>query len=254
MGQDTCIVTEELSVVYRKNGAKALDRVNLEVPSGNIFGLLGPNGAGKTTLLSVLCGVLRASSGTARVLGHELPREKEVLKERIGVVPQETALYPTLSIRENLLYLGRMHSIPEKELKERVRGLTEELQLADRGNERIEHLSGGMKRRVNLMAGLLHEPELLFLDEPTTGIDVHSRQMILERLKREREAGKTLIYSSHDLEEAEEICDRVAIMDEARIVRAGSTEELLRDPASSEGSLRKLILGATGSTETPSKR
>ncbi len=253
MEGDSCIQVRELSVTYRKNRKKAVDRVSLDLPPGYVHGLLGANGAGKTTLLSVLCGVMRPGSGSAHVLGHELPREKEEVKEKIGVVPQEIALYPALTVRENLFYIGKMQRIPKASLRERVEDAIAAFQLEEKAGERVDRLSGGMKRRVNLMAGTLHRPELLFLDEPTTGIDVHSRGMILDHLKSLREQGVTLLYTSHDLEEAQELCDRIAVMDEGRIVKDDLTDELLEGGPASGKKLRDLLLRITASEEEPER-
>ncbi len=245
MQQGYCIVTEGLSVVYRKGGKRAVNGLDLKVPERTVFGILGPNGAGKTSLLSVLCGVRRPSEGRVCVLDHELPAEKEALKARIGVVPQEIALHHSLSVRENLNYLGKMHSIPREILRERVEDLLGAFRLEEKADERVARLSGGMKRRVNLMAGLLHRPELLFLDEPTTGIDVHSKGMILDHLKKEKEGGMAILYTSHDLEEAQELCERIAVMDEGRIVKEAGAEELVGDVPLTGDSLRKLLMSLT---------
>lgn len=229
--------TDALTVRYRKADLPAVDALDLEIPGGIIQGLLGPNGAGKSTLLSVLCAVRAPGQGRVEVLGHSLPAEKEALKRRIGLVPQEIALYPTLTVKENLSYLGRMQHIPHSLLKERVPKMIEAFGLAEKSRERVDRLSGGMKRRLNLLAGILHDPELLFLDEPTTGVDVHSRELILEHLKALREKGTTIIYTSHDLPETRELCDRVALMHDGRIIRDGSAEAL-----EAEG-LRELLVG-----------
>ncbi len=251
MDPEFCIRVEELRVFYRKNRTNAVDGIDLSIPKASIHGVLGPNGAGKTTLISVLCGVMRPGSGSVHVLDHPLPAEREALKSRIGVIPQEIALYPSLTVRENLLYIGRMQGMSSGPLRERVEKEIRNFELEPKRNERVDRLSGGMKRRVNLMAGILHHPELLFLDEPTPGIDIHSRMMILDRLRKMREEGVSMLYSSHDMGEAADLCDRMSVMDRGRIVEESSSEEIAEMGSGGKG-LRELLLRVTDPKEDQS--
>jgi ABC-2 type transport system ATP-binding protein len=206
----------------------AVDGISFAVEEGEVFGLLGPNGAGKTTTISMLTGVLEPTAGTARIGGHDILREPTEVKRLNGLVPQDLALYPTLSARANLQFFGRIYGLRGRELRERVDDVLEIVALTDRANEPIEKYSGGMKRRVNIAAGLVHQPRLLFLDEPTVGVDPQSRNHIFEsvlRLNRERRT--SIIYTSHYMEEVELLCNRVAIVDEGRIIALDTIRNLI---------------------------
>ncbi len=206
----------------------AVDRVTLSVEQGEVFGLLGPNGAGKTTLISMLTGITEPTSGSASIAGHDLATDLQAAKEVIGLVPQDLALYPTLSARANLEFFGRIYGLGGKALQERVADVLRIVALTDRANDPVEQYSGGMKRRVNIAAGLLHQPQLLFLDEPTVGVDPQSRNYIFETVMRlNRERGMTVIYTSHYMEEVELLCNRVAIMDQGRIVALDTVKNLV---------------------------
>jgi ABC-2 type transport system ATP-binding protein len=218
------IVVDHL--VKRYGQLTAVDDVSFEVGEGEIFGLLGPNGAGKTTTISVLSCLTPPTSGSARIAGHDLVRESLEARSRIGVVPQEIALYPTLSARDNLVFWGRMYGLPDRALRERIDDILEVVQLRDRARNRIETFSGGMKRRINIAAGLLHRPDVLFLDEPTVGIDPQTRRSLLELVKDLNTQGLTIVYTTHYLEEAEFLCDRLGIMDEGKLIALGTIEEL----------------------------
>jgi ABC-2 type transport system ATP-binding protein len=206
----------------------AVRGVSFEVEEGEVFGLLGPNGAGKTTTISMLTGVLEPTSGTARIGGHDLLKEPAEVKRINGLVPQDLALYPTLSARANLQFFGRIYGLRGKELRERVADVLEVVALTDRADDAIEKYSGGMKRRINIAAGLVHQPRLLFLDEPTVGVDPQSRNHIFESIQRlNRERRMTIIYTSHYMEEVELLCNRVAIVDQGRIIALDTIRNLI---------------------------
>ena len=218
---------EQLFKTYAGADAPAVNGLDLTVEEGRFFGLLGPNGAGKTTTLSILCGLLSATSGKASVLGYELPNELSKVKPLLGVVPQDIALYDTLTARENLKFYGAMYGIPAKVLNPRITQLLDEFGLAEKADKVVGTYSGGMKRRVNLIVGLLHAPHILFLDEPTVGIDVQSRAMINEYLHKLNTSGTTIIYTSHHMDEAERMCDSIGIIDHGKLIAQGAPSELL---------------------------
>lgn len=220
----------------REFGAtRAVDGVELEVRAGECLGLLGPNGAGKTTTLRILSTLLAPTAGHVRVLGLDPTADGGRLRERIGVVPQEIALYDAMTARENLTFFARTFGVVADRVGERVAWALGQAGLADRADDRVGAYSGGMKRRLNLVAAVLHEPELVFLDEPTVGIDPQSRQRVFELVRSLREAGVTMIYTTHLLGEVEELCDRIAIQDRGRIVAVGTLAELQRDAIQERG-------------------
>ena len=206
----------------------AVDGVSFAIQEGEIFSLLGPNGAGKTTTISILSCLLRPDAGEARVGGFSVTRETEKVKELIGVVPQDIALYEDLSGRENLLFWGRMYGLSGAALGQRVDEVLELIGLTDRQKDRLEKYSGGMKRRMNIGAALLHKPRFLYLDEPTVGIDPQSRRSILDAVKDLIATGVTVLYTTHYMEEAQELSDRIAIMDRGAMIALGTQEELVR--------------------------
>ena len=214
-------------LVKRYGDHPAVQDVSLSIEEGEIFGLLGPNGAGKTTLLSVMSTLLRPTSGTVTVAGFDTQREAEQIKGICGFVPQELALYPTLSARDNLVFFGRIYGLRGRRLRERVAHALEAVGLQDRAGDVIDTFSGGMKRRVNLAAALVHEPRILFLDEPTVGVDPQSRNHIFETVERLSREGTTVLYTTHYMEEAERLCDRVAIMDQGQILALGTPADLV---------------------------
>jgi ABC-2 type transport system ATP-binding protein len=218
----------DLAKVYRGAPRPALDGLSLSVRPGAFFGLLGPNGAGKSTLISILCGLLAPTRGTVRVLGADVRAEPERVKAAIGLVPQDLALYPTLTARENLEFFGRMQGLSGARLRERVTACLAIARLEALAGRRTETFSGGLKRRLNLAIGLIHEPRLLILDEPTVGIDPQSRHFIHESLRALHAAGLTLVYTTHYMDEAEQLCDDIAIIDHGRILARGTLPELLR--------------------------
>ncbi|MEU4575389.1 ABC transporter ATP-binding protein [Nonomuraea sp. ATR24] len=205
----------------------AVDDVGLSIAPGQAYGLLGPNGAGKTTTISMLVGLLRPDAGEVLVGGVDLAREPLRAKARIGYVPQEIALYPELTGRENLRFFGRLFGLPRRGLAARVDEVLDLIGLADRADGKLGAYSGGMKRRVNIGAALLHRPQVLILDEPTVGVDPQSRKAILDGLERLVADGMALLYTSHYMEEVERVCDRVAIIDHGRIVADGTRRELV---------------------------
>ncbi len=221
------ISIRDLKLQYSGAYAPALNGLSVAVPTGSIFGLLGPNGAGKTSTIHILCGLIRADSGSAAAFGLDVWQDKDAIRRRIGVVPQHIALYPGLSGMENLVYIGQLYGLRKKDVYDRAGELLERLGLAGHADKRVSRYSGGMKRRVNIIASLLHRPELIILDEPTAGVDVQSRALILSFLKDYREGGRTIVYTSHHLEEAEQICDEVAIVDEGRCIVGGSPASLI---------------------------
>ncbi|MDZ4178832.1 MAG: ABC transporter ATP-binding protein [Coriobacteriia bacterium] len=213
-------------LVKRFGDLVAVDNVEFSIAAGEIFGLLGPNGAGKTTTISMISGLLEPSSGDVIVAGDSVRTKPRAVKRSLGVVPQEIALYPTLTARENLQFWGRMYGMSGKALSSAVDEALELAGLADRAKERIEKYSGGMKRRINIAAGILHKPRVLLMDEPTVGIDPQSRNHILEQVKELNAAGMTVLYTSHYMEEVELLCDRVAIVDHGKVIAMGTLAEL----------------------------
>ena len=224
MGGEPVIKVRNL--VKRYGGLVAVDAISFEVAKGEIFGLLGPNGAGKTTTISILSCVTPPTSGSATISGVDVVTDSLTARSRIGVVPQEIALYPTLSAHDNLMFWGRMYGLTDRTLSRRVGELLDVVQLSDRAKGRIDTFSGGMKRRINIAAGLLHRPDVLFLDEPTVGIDPQTRRNILDLVKELNAEGLTILYTTHYLEEAEFLCNRVGIMDEGKMIAMGTRDEL----------------------------
>ena len=205
----------------------AVDGVGFRVDPGETYGLLGPNGAGKTTTISMICGLLRRDGGEVTVAGASLDRDPGAVKAAIGYVPQDIALYPDLSGGENLRFWGRMQGLSGRELAARVDAVLEVVGLADRARDKVADYSGGMQRRLNIGAGLLHRPRLLVLDEPTVGVDPQSRNAILENVEALRGEGAAVLYTTHYMEEAARLCDRVGIIDQGRLIAEGTRRELV---------------------------
>jgi ABC-2 type transport system ATP-binding protein len=208
-------------------GVLAVDGVSFEIAEGEIFSLLGPNGAGKSTIISMLSCLLQSSGGDARVAGHSVVSDAQAVKEAIGVVPQDIALYPDMSARENLVFWGKMYGLRGDELTQRVDEVLELISLVDRQKDRVEKFSGGMKRRVNIGVALLHKPRVLYLDEPTVGIDPQSRRSILDGILALRDQGMTILYTTHYMAEAQELSDRVGIVDHGKMIAVGTNAELV---------------------------
>lgn len=227
---DTMVELRDLSKTYRRGDGsvvEAVKQINLEIYKGEIFSLLGPNGAGKTTTISMISGLIAPTSGDAFIGGHSITREPMAAKHLMGFIPQEVALYPELSARRNLLFFGKMYGMHGPALDKRVDEVLAFIDLTDRQKDKIDTFSGGMKRRVNIGVGLLHRPELLFMDEPTVGIDPQNRRRVLDTVKQLRdEYGMTILYTTHMMEEAQELSDRVGIIDHGELIALGTQGEL----------------------------
>jgi len=223
----------------------ALDDVGFTIAPGETYGLLGPNGAGKTTTIRLVCGLLRPDSGSVVVGGHRVTTTATAAKGLIGYVPQDIALYPDLSARENLRFFGRLQRLRGRDLDRRVARVLELVGLTDRARDRVESFSGGMKRRLNIGVALLHDPTLLVLDEPTVGVDPQSRHAVMESVNSFGAAGMAVLYTTHYMEEAERLCDRVGIIDHGRLVAEGTRRELV----ARLGERDRIVLSATGGLE-----
>jgi ABC-2 type transport system ATP-binding protein len=220
------IETVHLKKTYRGKAVPTLDDLCLRIPYGSLFGLLAPNGAGKTTAINVICGLRRFDGGAVFVGGHSIATEMKAVKPLLGLVPQEIALFPSLTARENLKIFGGLNGLSGSKLNSRVDELLTLFDLTQSRDTIIGHFSGGMKRRINLIAGMLHSPRILILDEPTVGVDAQSRKLILDKLLEINRSGTTILFISHYLEEAEEICSEVAFMDRGTILCQGNPSRL----------------------------
>ncbi len=221
------MVLDVRGLVKRFGRRTAVDEVSFSIGRGETFGLLGPNGAGKTTTISMACGLLRPDGGEVHVAGHRMHANAAEAKAAIGLVPQDIALYPDLTARENLRFFGRLQRLSGKELDARVDEVLDVVGLADRADDNVDTYSGGMQRRTNIAVGLLHGPQLLVLDEPTVGVDPQSRNAILESVENLGASGLSVLYTTHYMEEAERLCDRIAIIDAGRIVADGTRRQLI---------------------------
>ncbi len=218
------IEVERLSKNYGE--LSAVREVSFRAEAGSIFGLLGPNGAGKSTTIGCISGLLQPTAGRVRVRGHDVVRDRQSAREQLGVVPQELALYEDLSARENVAFWGGAYGLSGKRLSRRVEETLSVTGLLDRSREPVKRFSGGMKRRLNLACGIVHQPQVLLLDEPTVGVDPQSRVRLLELVREEAVRGTCILYTTHYMGEAESLCDRLAIIDHGRIIAAGSLAEL----------------------------
>jgi ABC-2 type transport system ATP-binding protein len=222
----------------------AVDSLFLEIEKGELFGLLGPNGAGKTTVIKTLCGLLEPTSGSIWVGGLDARREAAKVKELIGVCPQDTAAYPFLSGRENVELFGNLHTMPKEKLKKNIEELLEKMSLSEDAGRRLGKYSGGMKRRINLIMALVHDPEIAFLDEPTVAMDPQSRHAVWDLIRGLKERGKTIILTTHYMEEAEELCDRIGIIDHGKLIALGSPKQV-KDKFNAKD-LEEVFIGLTG--------
>lgn len=221
-------ILEVNDLVKKYGDFEAVRGISFSVKPGEVFGLLGPNGAGKTTTISMITGLFPPTSGLVKIDGHDILKEPQVVKQMNGLVPQDLALYPTLSARANLNFFGRVYGLSGRKLKENIEDVLRVVSLTDRADEAIEKYSGGMKRRINIAAGLVHQPRLLFLDEPTVGVDPQSRNHIFESVQRlNRERGMTIVYTSHYMEEVELLCNRVAIIDQGKLIALDTITNLV---------------------------
>lgn len=213
--------------IKKAYGKKAIVKgISFSLRKGESFGLLGPNGAGKSTTISMISGLVPLDGGEITVGGYVIGKDTNKAKQKIGIVPQEIALYPTLTAQENLVFWGKMYGLTHGEAKKRSAEVLEYVGLTERAKDKIETFSGGMKRRINIGAALMHKPELLIMDEPTVGIDPQSRNHILETVKQLNETGMTVIYTSHYMEEVEYLCDRIGIIDQGEMIAIGTKNDL----------------------------
>lgn len=215
------------NLVKKFEDVTAVDGVSLLVAKGELFGLLGPNGAGKTTAINLLCGLIKPTSGSATVSGYDVQKETAKVKELIGVCPQETAVYPYLTGAENVELFGNLHTMNKRTLKTRRDMLLEKMGLTQDARRKAEKYSGGMKRRLSLILALIHDPQIAFLDEPTVAMDPQSRHAVWDFIKELKKEGKTIILTTHYMEEAEALCDRVGIIDHGKLIALGSPKDLI---------------------------
>jgi ABC-2 type transport system ATP-binding protein len=225
--RDIVLTVSGLSMTYKNAQGPALDRLDLSVATGTILGLLGPNGAGKTTAISLVSTLRTPTAGRILIGGIDPAVDPYGVRRLIGVVPQEIAVYDNLTAGENIDYFGRLYGLKGRVRREYRRFALDFAGLTRQTGQRVQTFSGGMKRRLNLAVGLLHHPRLLFLDEPTVGIDTHSRNMILEKLLSLKSSGMSMVYTTHYMEEAERLCDEVVVIDEGRCIVSGSPEQLI---------------------------
>jgi len=238
------IHAETLVKRYKNARGPALNEFNLTVQQGEFYGLLGPNGAGKTTAISLFSGLLAPDSGTARIMGMDFRHQRNAIKQMLGLVPQEIGLYDKLTAQENLAFFARISGVPASALAQRIQEGLEFARLTDNRRQQVATFSTGMKRRLNLAAGLISHPRLLILDEPCVGIDAQSRNLIHEQLQALNQQGTTIFYTTHYMEEAQELCTRVGIIDNGRLVEEGAPADLLRQ--SGRANLEELFLHLTG--------
>jgi lipooligosaccharide transport system ATP-binding protein len=222
------LAVEARGLVKRFEETVAVDGVDLQIPVGGCFGFLGPNGAGKTTTIKMITCVSPPTAGELHVLGGDVHDDRRAIKARLGVVPQGMTLDGDLTARENLLSFGAYHSLPRREAERRADELLEFAQLSDRADAEVEQLSGGMQRRLLIARALVNDPELLVLDEPTTGLDPQARHLVWERLRRLKRGGKTLLLTTHYMEEAAQLCDDLVVLDHGRVIARGTPRELVR--------------------------
>lgn len=223
------IEVNALRKTYRGSTSQVLKGIDMEIRKGEFFGLLGPNAAGKTTLISIMCGLLDITDGKVLIQGHDVTVDHARVCELIGLIPQEIALYPTLTVRENLRFFGMMYGMKRRELEPRIEECMDILKLQPHADKRVANCSGGIRRRTNLMCGLIHKPEIIFLDEPTLGVDAQSMNLIYEYLKELNASGTTVIYTTHYMREAENLFSRVTIIDDGEIIANGTPADLIQN-------------------------
>ena len=232
------------NLTKRFEDVTAIDGLCLTVAKAELFGLLGPNGAGKTTTINVLCGLTRPSSGSVKVAGHDIQKEATQVKKLIGVCPQETPVYTYLTGRENVELFGNLYEMPKEKLKERSEKLLHILGLSEDADRRVGKYSGGMKRRLSLIMALIQDPEIAFLDEPTVAMDPQARHAVWEFIKELKKGGKTVILTTHYMEEAQELCDRIGIIDHGKLIALGSPKDLIIEYGA--GNLEEVFIKLTG--------
>lgn len=225
--QDNIIVIENLSKTFPGAIEPSIRNLSFTIKRNEIFGLLGTNGAGKTTTISILCGIIKPTSGNILLDGKPLGTVSAGVKNILGVVPQDIALYSLLTARENLYFFGKMYGLKGADLDGRIEYWLDKFEMTKHADRKLDKYSGGMKRRINLIAGIMHDPKILFLDEPTVGIDVQSRNDIISQLREVNKNGTTIIYTSHHMEEAEDFCTNIAIIDKGEMVAHGTPSELI---------------------------
>lgn len=245
MKSNPVIEINQLYKQYKNTDNFVVKGVSLAIAQKEIFGLLGPNGAGKTTLISMMCGLLKPTSGKISILEKTYATHKTEIHQHIGVVPQEYALYPTLTARENIAYFAGMYGLKGKDLNRKIHQGLERLGLLEFADKKIGTFSGGMKRRINLIAGVLHNPKILFLDEPTVGVDVQSKNVIIEYLEELNSLGTTIVYTSHHLSEAENFCTRIAIIDRGEIFACDTPKNLIQHTENTSN-LEEVFIRLTG--------
>jgi len=243
------ITTERAEIIIENLTKKfedltAVDDLSLTISKGELFGLLGPNGAGKTTTINVLCGLLQPTSGSVTVGGYDVTRNPKKVKALIGVCPQDTAVFPYLTGKENVEFFGNLHLLSREALAQNVISLLEKMGLSEDADRRVQKYSGGMRRRVNLAMALVSNPEIAFLDEPTVAMDPQSRRAVWDFIKGLKKEGKTVILTTHYMEEAEELCDRVGIIDYGNLIALGSPRQLKKDHGAKN--LEDVFIGLTG--------
>jgi ABC-2 type transport system ATP-binding protein len=226
MDTESAVVLEVIDLAKQYHGREAVKGISFTIRAGEIYGLLGPNGAGKTTTIGMIATIISPSRGSVRISGHSTSSRSDIVRQGLGLVPQTPGLYPSLTAEENLRFFGRMYGVKGDKLEERVDTLLELTGLTPRRSDQVTTFSGGMKRRLNLACGLVHEPRLLLLDEPTVGVDPQSRERIFKDVEELASEGMAVIYTTHYMEEAERLCHRVAILDEGRLIAEGTVSEL----------------------------
>ena len=239
---EAAIIVENLTKKFED--VTAVDGLSLTVDKGELFGLLGPNGAGKTTTINILCGLMEPTSGLVKVGGYDVRKEPHKVKKLIGVSPQETAVYPHLTGKENIELFANLHAMSRKELGKNVDELLEKLSLRDHAKRQAGKYSGGMMRRINLAMALVHNPEIAFLDEPTVGMDPQSRRAVWDFIRELKRQNKTILLTTHYMEEAEELCDRVGIIDNGKLISLGTPQQLKKK--SGARNLEEVFLRLTG--------